>query len=104
LAHLVLQVQQPVLDRGGRRVRGPTTGPLTPVACWPLDLELTDEERSSLGAMIGRRGCGFLEDVSPPLCPCITRVVVRDISSRGFPTSQIERANHAAHMSNDDDL
>jgi hypothetical protein len=34
-----------------------------------------------LGAMIGRRGCGFLEDRSPPWCSFITRVAVSDIRS-----------------------
>lgn len=67
------QVQQPVLERGGNRARGGTLGPTVPR--WPLRLELAEEERSSLGAMIGNRSACFLEE-SPRLSSCITSVLV----------------------------
>jgi hypothetical protein len=59
-------VQQPVLDRGGKRERRGTVG--------PLRLELAEEEWSSLGAITGRRSGGLL-GASPLLSSCITKVV-----------------------------
>ncbi|OCT46805.1 hypothetical protein CLCR_02178 [Cladophialophora carrionii] len=61
------QVQHPVLDRGGKRERRGTDG--------PLRLELAEEEWSSLGAITGKRSGGLL-GASPLLSSCITKVVV----------------------------
>jgi hypothetical protein len=73
--------QHPVLDRGGSRARGGTVTFVVPSI--KLRLELAEDERSSLGAMTGKRNVGFFEG-SPRLVSCITRVVavIRRVGGR----------------------
>lgn len=72
--------QQPVLDLGGRRARGGTVKLVVPRV--KLLLELADDDRSSFGAITGRRRCCFLEE-STLLLPCITKVSVSVMGEAG---------------------
>jgi hypothetical protein len=87
--HLTLRVrhvQHPVLERGGSRVRDATFAVALLWLTLLLELVVVVDERSSLGAMAGRRGCCFA-GVSALVVPCITSVV-RIVMSDLIPPSQ----------------